>query len=120
MQEMYVERFRSSYCGFRRLPYGPCNTGYLDVTFRRTQTYALQLTKILQGYCEFHDFNPRERHLIEALRTLRMLHFTGWLAKRWADPAFPVNFPWFNTPVFWQNQLRDLQEQIELLDQIEC
>ena len=78
-----------------------------------------QLEMILQGYCEFHDFNWRERHLIEALRTLRMLHYSGWLAKRWADPAFPINFPWFNTPVYWQNLMSDLNEQIELLDQIE-
>ena len=76
----------------------------------------VQLTKILQGYCEFHDFNPRERHLIEALRTLRMLHYSGWLAKRWDDPAFPLSFPWFNTPVYWQNQMMNLNEQIELLD----
>jgi Ser/Thr protein kinase RdoA (MazF antagonist) len=79
----------------------------------------IQLTKILQGYSEFHDFNPRERHLIEPLRTLRMLHYSGWLAKRWADPAFPMSFPWFNTPVYWQNLLVNLNEQIELLDQIE-
>ncbi|MFI4918286.1 MAG: serine/threonine protein kinase [Legionellales bacterium] len=76
-----------------------------------------QLTKILKGYCEFHDFNPRERYLIEALRTLRMLHYSGWLAKRWTDPAFLVSFPWFNTPVYWQNQMINLNEQIELLDQ---
>ncbi|MBA2655990.1 MAG: serine/threonine protein kinase [Tatlockia sp.] len=77
----------------------------------------LQLAKILKGYREFYDFNPRERHLIEALRTLRMLHYSGWLAKRWADPAFPLSFPWFNTPVYWQNQLVNLNEQIELLDE---
>jgi Ser/Thr protein kinase RdoA (MazF antagonist) len=80
----------------------------------------VQLTQILRGYCEFYDFNPRERHLIEPLRTLRMLHYSGWLAKRWADPAFPLNFPWFNTPVYWENQIINLNEQIELLDQIEC
>lgn len=79
----------------------------------------VQLTKILQGYCEFHDFNPRERHLIEPLRTLRMLHYSGWLAKRWTDPAFPLSFPWFNTPVYWQNLMINLNEQIELLNQIE-
>jgi Ser/Thr protein kinase RdoA (MazF antagonist) len=79
----------------------------------------IQLENILRGYCEFHDFNVRERHLIEALRTLRMLHFSGWLAKRWADPAFPVSFPWFNTPVHWQTLLANLNEQIEWLDQIE-
>ncbi|KTC79731.1 kinase [Legionella cherrii] len=80
----------------------------------------LQLEKILEGYCKFHDFNPRERHLIEALRTLRMLHYSGWIAKRWADPAFPLSFPWFNTPAYWQNLLINLNEQIELLDQFEC
>lgn len=79
-----------------------------------------QLTKIIKGYSEFHDFNPRERHLIEPLRTLRMVHHAAWLAKRWADPAFPVSFPWFNTPVYWQTLLANLNEQIELLDQIDC
>ena len=78
-----------------------------------------QLQKILKGYTEFHDFNSRERHLIEPLRTLRMLHYSGWLAKRWVDPAFPLNFPWFNTPVYWQNLITNLKEQIELLEQIE-
>ncbi|KTC73788.1 kinase [Legionella birminghamensis] len=78
-----------------------------------------QLDKILDGYYEFHDFNLRERHLIEPLRTLRMLHYSGWLAKRWADPAFPLSFPWFNTPVYWENLIRNLNEQIDLLDQIE-
>lgn len=83
------------------------------------QHMEVQLNNMLQGYCEFHDFNFRERHLIEALRTLRMLHYSGWLAKRWSDPAFPLNFPWFNTPIYWQNQLTYLNEQIELLEQIE-
>ncbi|KTD47933.1 kinase [Legionella quinlivanii] len=80
----------------------------------------LQLEKILNGYYEFQDFNLRERHLIEVLRTLRMLHYSGWLAKRWDDPAFPLSFPWFNTPVYWENMMRNLNEQIDLLDQIEC
>lgn len=79
----------------------------------------VQLTNILKGYNEFFDFNPREKLLIEPLRTLRMLHYAGWLAKRWTDPAFPLSFPWFNTPVYWQNQLQNLNEQIELLEKIE-
>ncbi|RUR09721.1 serine/threonine protein kinase [Legionella sp. km772] len=79
-----------------------------------------QLEKILQGYSEFHDFNFSERHLIEVLRTLRLLHYSGWLAKRWSDPAFPLSFPWFNTPIYWQNLLSNLNEQIELLQAIEC
>ena len=48
-----------------------------------------QLTPVLAGYTEFMDFNPAELCLIEPLRTLRMLHTTTWLAKRWDDPAFP-------------------------------
>lgn len=76
----------------------------------------IQVDRVLAGYYEFHDFNPRELHMIEALRTLRMIHYMGWLAKRWEDPAFPLNFPWFNTPKYWQDQLQHLQEQSMLLD----
>jgi Ser/Thr protein kinase RdoA (MazF antagonist) len=57
----------------------------------------LQTNVILDGYTEFYDFNYRELHLIEALRTLRMIAYSAWLARRWEDPAFPKNFPWFNT-----------------------
>jgi Ser/Thr protein kinase RdoA (MazF antagonist) len=61
----------------------------------------LQINTILEGYREFHDFNYRELSLIEALRTLRMLQYSAWLANRWNDPAFPLNFPWFNTVYYW-------------------
>jgi Ser/Thr protein kinase RdoA (MazF antagonist) len=76
----------------------------------------IQLNRILDGYCEFYDYNPREIHLIEALRALRMIHYSGWLAKRWEDPAFPLNFPWFNTEAYWREQLEHLQDQEMLLD----
>lgn len=77
----------------------------------------IQLDRILDGYCEFYDYHPRELHLVEALRTLRMIHYAGWLARRWEDPAFPLNFPWFNTPRYWQEQLQHLNEQAVLLEQ---
>jgi Ser/Thr protein kinase RdoA (MazF antagonist) len=77
-----------------------------------------QLEYILRGYREFHDFNNQELILIEALRTLRMLHYSAWIAKRWKDPAFPASFPWFNTPQYWQQQLQNLAEQVSLLDYI--
>lgn len=76
----------------------------------------LQLKHILDGYYEFHDFDLRELHLIEALRTLRIIYYAGWLAKRWEDPAFPLNFPWFNTPKYWEHQLNSLREQVVLLN----
>ena len=75
-----------------------------------------QLDRILDGYEEFYEFDYRELKLIEALRTLRMIHYSGWLARRWEDPAFPLSFPWFNTPRYWEEQLRHLQEQAHLLE----
>lgn len=76
-----------------------------------------QLADILSGYCEFHDFDARELMLIEALRTLRILHYSAWLARRWDDPAFPRNFPWFDSPRYWEGQIEALQEQCDNLEQ---
>ncbi len=76
-----------------------------------------QLLDFLEGYEEFHDFDPAELHLLEALRTLRLLHYSAWLARRWADPAFPACFPWFNTQRYWQDQVLALREQAALLDE---
>jgi Ser/Thr protein kinase RdoA (MazF antagonist) len=72
-----------------------------------------QLAEILEGYEEFHDFDRRELRLIEPLRTLRIIHYSAWLARRWEDPAFPQNFPWFNTAKYWEEQLGILREQLE-------
>lgn len=76
----------------------------------------LQIDDILNGYCEFRDFNYRELHLIEPLRALRMLQYSAWLARRWEDPAFPLSFPWFNTPNYWQGQLTHFSDQIDALE----
>ena len=78
---------------------------------------SAQLTKLLAGYENFFEFNPRELHLIEALRTLRLLHYSAWLARRWDDPAFPAAFPWFNTVRYWQDRILELREQIALMDE---
>lgn len=75
----------------------------------------IELEYILRGYFAFHDFNPNELRLIEPLRTLRMLHYSAWLAKRWEDPAFPISFPWFNTLQYWREQLRDLKIQQQVM-----
>lgn len=76
-----------------------------------------QLADILAGYEDFCEFNPRELYLIEALRTLRLLHYSAWLARRWGDPAFPAAFPWFNTAHYWQDRILELREQIALMDE---
>jgi Ser/Thr protein kinase RdoA (MazF antagonist) len=78
---------------------------------------SVQLAKIMQGYREFFDFDRAELNLLEALRTLRMIHYSGWLARRWQDPAFPANFPWFNTPRYWQDQILQLREQVAAMDE---
>jgi Ser/Thr protein kinase RdoA (MazF antagonist) len=76
-----------------------------------------QLGEIIDGYREFHDFHPRELLLIEALRSLRILHFSAWLARRWNDPTFPRHFPWFNTPRYWGEHILELREQIAALNE---
>ena len=81
------------------------------------QEMSLQLDAILEGYQDFCDFNPRELHLVEALRTLRLLHYSAWLAQRWQDPAFPAAFPWFNSQRYWQDRVLELREQVALMDE---
>lgn len=71
-----------------------------------------QLAEIVGGYRSFFDFDARELHLIEALRTLRMIHYSAWLAQRWDDPAFPSAFPWFNSERYWQERIIELREQV--------
>jgi Ser/Thr protein kinase RdoA (MazF antagonist) len=72
-----------------------------------------QLGALLDGYEQFRNFDRRELALIEPLRTLRLIHYSAWLARRWDDPAFPINFPWFGTRDYWQGQVDMLVEQIE-------
>ena len=76
-----------------------------------------QLATLLAGYAMFRDFDRRELALIEPLRTLRLLHYAAWLARRWDDPAFPAAFPWFNTQRYWQDRILELREQVALMDE---
>lgn len=76
-----------------------------------------QLTDVLAGYEDFAAFDRRELALLEALRTLRLIHYCAWLARRWDDPAFPAAFPWFNTQRYWQDRVLELKEQVALMDE---
>lgn len=76
-----------------------------------------QLQKILDGYHEFNDFNYAELKLIEVFRTLRIMYYSAWLARRWSDPAFPHSFPWFNTARYWEEHILELREQLAALQQ---
>ncbi|MGE5095521.1 MAG: serine/threonine protein kinase [Betaproteobacteria bacterium] len=80
-------------------------------------TMGRQLGHLLRGYEDFAEFDDRELHLVEALRTLRLLHYSAWLARRWDDPAFPIAFPWFNTSRYWQDRVLELREQIAALQE---
>ena len=76
-----------------------------------------QLAIVLEAYETFRDFDRRELALIEPLRTLRLLHYSAWLARRIDDPAFPAAFPWFNTQRYWQDRILELREQIALMNE---
>ncbi|MGE5615619.1 MAG: serine/threonine protein kinase [Bacillota bacterium] len=78
---------------------------------------ARQLGHLLRGYEDFGEFDDRELALLEALRTLRLLHYSAWLARRWDDPAFPIAFPWFNTTRYWQDRILELREQVAALQE---
>lgn len=76
-----------------------------------------QLASLLEGYTAFRDFDPLELHLVEALRTLRIMHHAAWLARRWEDPAFKRAFPWFNTRRYWDEHVLALREQLALMEE---
>ena len=82
---------------------------------RREQRSQMRI--LLDGYREFADFTSAELGLIETLRTLRLIHYSAWLARRWHDPAFPVAFPWFESAQYWQDRIYELRDQIEAMQQ---
>jgi Ser/Thr protein kinase RdoA (MazF antagonist) len=76
-----------------------------------------QLDDLLEGYAAFGDFDLRELTLVEPLRTLRIMHYAGWLARRWDDPAFPRAFPWFEEPRYWEQHVLNLREQVAAMQE---
>ena len=83
----------------------------------RPDEMSAQLHDLLEGYAEFADFDHHEISLIEPLRTLRIMHYAGWLARRWDDPAFPRAFPWFQEPKYWEQHVLDLREQLAAMEE---
>jgi Ser/Thr protein kinase RdoA (MazF antagonist) len=76
-----------------------------------------QLKALLEGYTAFRPFDARELHLVEALRSLRIMHYAAWLARRWMDPAFKVAFPWFDSRRYWDEHVLALREQVALMQE---
>lgn len=77
----------------------------------------LQLSEFVEGYREFCDFDPHQLRWIEALRTMRLVHYAAWLGRRWSDPAFPHSFTWFNTERYWSDHILELREQLSALQE---
>lgn len=67
---------------------------------------------MIDAYRTFRDFEPRWFSLVEPLRAMRYIHYAAWIARRWKDPAFPAQFPHFNTEEYWQRETLDLEEQV--------
>ena len=76
-----------------------------------------QLEDLLQGYQTFYDFDYAGSALIESLRTLRIMNYAAWIARRWHDPAFPLAFPWYDSPRYWEEHILSLREQAAALNQ---
>ena len=81
------------------------------------QTQLLQLDTLVNAYEEFCDFDHTQLKLIEPLRAMRIIHYMGWVAKRWSDPAFVRNFSWFAEDKYWEQQILALKEQLAALQE---
>lgn len=82
-----------------------------------TSNQQRQLLEVIEGYEMFYEFDLGELKLIEPLRAMRLVHFNAWLARRWDDPAFPLAFPWFNSPRYWSEYILELKEILTGLQQ---
>jgi len=89
---------------------------WLLISGDRTEK-LIQLEEIVEGYNEFNEFPLAQLSQIEILRTLRIMNYSAWLARRWSDPAFPLHFPWFNTERYWGEHILELKEQLSALQE---
>ncbi len=73
---------------------------------------------ILDAYLTMAPFDRSTLRLVEPLRTLRMIHFSGWIARRWEDPSFKKAFDFYGTKGYWADQVATLKEQWDLICKI--
>jgi len=76
-----------------------------------------QLSELKEGYSEFREFPAHQLRWVEIFRTMRIIYYSAWLARRWDDPAFPKAFPWFNTVRYWSDHILELREQMAALEE---
>lgn len=94
---------------------GPCVQDLWLIVPGRDERSRIQREILLEGYNQMRPFDRNSLRLIEPLRALRFIHFTAWIARRWNDPIFPKTFIHYGTPKYWEEQMTDLEEQLELI-----
>jgi Ser/Thr protein kinase RdoA (MazF antagonist) len=94
---------------------GPCIQDFWLLIPGRDEESTRKLDMMIRAYEQMKPFDWDSLRLVEPLRALRFVHFSAWIAKRWNDPAFTRTFTQFGTPRYWQEQLLDLQEELELI-----
>jgi len=110
-----IDAARLSGCKLRRYPHNDAEGALRQL---RTVPEGAAMLATDGVFSMDGDIAPlRELSLVEPLRTLRMLHYAAWLGRRWDDPAFPHNFPWFNTQAYWERHVLELREQFSLLSE---
>lgn len=97
---------------------GPCIQDFWLLLPGKDESTQKDLNIMLDAYEQMRPIDRKSTKLIEPLRALRFIHFGAWMAKRWKDPAFPLNFPFFNTDKYWEGQVWDLREQLRFIKEI--
>lgn len=86
-----------------------------------TDEYGLKnWSYILSGYEEIKPFDYPSIRLAEALRALRVLHFSAWIARRRCESQFMRTFPYFGTEKYWFEQIETLSTQLEIIRNLLC
>lgn len=80
------------------------------------QGWRSYLNEITEGYEETCPFPREQMTLIEPLRSYRLIRHSAWLVSRWDDPAFPRAFPWLADSGYWDQHIRQLEQQCLQLD----
>ncbi|TNH15875.1 serine/threonine protein kinase [Halomonas sp. BL6] len=80
------------------------------------QQWRTQLSEIVEGYEETRPFPHEQMSLIEPLRAYRLTRHATWLVSRWEDPAFPRAFPWLAEAGYWDQHIRQLEQQLLQLE----
>ncbi len=104
-----------SFLDFDDMMIGPAvHDVWMMIPGRDAQAHR-QRERLVSAYEQFRPFDRRSLSLIEPLRAFRFIFYSGWIAKRWDDPAFPDAFPHFGTEQYWQSEVADLEDQLALI-----